>query len=88
MKKIARPGKTESHGAVVIWSRASDSMLPQLGKGGRMPSPRNESAASARMAPPMPSVPMTIERPEHVGQELRQHDAEVAVAQDACAAWT
>jgi hypothetical protein len=25
------PGKTESHGAVVIWSRASDSMLPQLG---------------------------------------------------------
>jgi len=29
--KIATPGKIESHGAVVIWSRASDSMLPQLG---------------------------------------------------------
>ena len=31
VRKIARPGKIESHGAVVIWSRASDSMLPQLG---------------------------------------------------------
>ena len=31
VRKIASPGKTESHGAVVIWSRASDSILPQLG---------------------------------------------------------
>src|SRR4051812_45380824 len=60
VRKMASPGKTESHGAVVIWSRASDSMLPQLGKGGRIPRPRNERAASASTAPPMPSVPMTM----------------------------
>ena len=67
VKKIARPGNTDSHGAVVIWSRASDSMLPQLGNGGRMPRPRNDSAASARIAPPMPSVAMTISGPRMLG---------------------
>ena len=66
--KIASPGKIEIQGAVVIWSRASDSMLPQLGKGGRMPRPRNDSAASARTAPPMPSVPMTMIGPSMLGR--------------------
>ena len=31
VRKMARPGNTESQGAVLIWSRASESMLPQLG---------------------------------------------------------
>src|SRR5215212_7328848 len=53
VKKMARPGKIESHGAVVIWSRASDSMLPQLGNGGRTPRPRNDNAASDKTALPM-----------------------------------
>ena len=68
VKKMARPGNTDSHGAARIWSRASDSMLPQLGKGGRMPRPRNDSAASARMAPPMPSVAITISGPRMLGR--------------------
>ena len=67
VKKMASPGNTESHGAVVIWSRASESMLPQLGKGGRMPRPRNDSAASDRMAPPMPRVAITISGPRMLG---------------------
>src|SRR6478609_5962529 len=66
--KMARPGKIEIHGAVVIWSRASDNMLPQLGKGGRIPNPRNESDASASTAPPMPSVPMTMIGPSILGR--------------------
>src|SRR5439155_8035789 len=53
VRKMARPGKIESHGAVLIWSRASDSMLPQLGKGGRTPRPRNDNAASDNTALPM-----------------------------------
>ena len=34
-----------------IWNQcvASESMPPQLGVGGRMPTPRNDSAASNRM---------------------------------------
>src|SRR5262249_13030590 len=68
VKKMANPGNTDSHGAVVIWSRASDSMLPQLGYGGRMPRPRNERAASASTAPPMPSVPMTMIGPSMFGR--------------------
>ena len=80
--KIARPGKTEIQGAVVIWSRASDSMLPQLGKGGRMPRPRNESARFGQNRAAHAERADDDDRPQHVGQELRQHDAEVAVAQD------
>src|SRR5262249_20687157 len=68
VKKIASPGNTESQGAALIWSRASESMLPQLGKGGRMPSPRNDSAASARIAPPMPRVAITIKGPRMFGR--------------------
>ena len=66
--KMASPGKIEIQGAVVIWSRASDSMEPQLGKGGRMPRPRKESEASASTAPPMPSVPMTMIGPRMLGR--------------------
>ena len=64
---IATPGKIDSHGTVLIWSRASESMLPQLGKGGRMPRPRNDSAASERIAVPMPSVAITISGPRMLG---------------------
>ncbi|MCY1384226.1 hypothetical protein D9M69_724560 [compost metagenome] len=66
--KMARPGKIEIQGAVVIWSRASESIEPQLGKGGRMPRPRKESAASASTAPPIPSVPMTMIGPAMFGR--------------------
>src|SRR6185437_1513754 len=67
VRKIATPGKIDSHGTVLIWSRASESMLPQLGKGGRMPRPRNDSAASERIAVPMPSVAITISGPRILG---------------------
>ena len=68
MTKMARPGKIEIHGAVEICSRASESMLPQLGNGGRMPRPRKDSVASASTAPPMPSVPMTMIGPSMLGR--------------------
>src|SRR4051812_10172746 len=52
VRKMARPGNTESHGAVVIWSRASDNMLPQLGNGGRAPGAGEDKAGSHTPPPP------------------------------------
>src|ERR1700733_15208672 len=45
----AVPGKTMYHHAVLkIWE-ASEIICPQLGVGGLIPTPRNDSAASSRM---------------------------------------
>ena len=47
--KIAKPGKSMRSGA--IWNQCvtSDSIPPQVGVGGRTPTPRKDSAASNRM---------------------------------------
>ena len=48
--RIARPGNTPIHQAVVRKPWASYSMRPQEGSGGCTPSPRNDRAASDRIA--------------------------------------
>src|SRR5207245_3715944 len=45
-RRIARPGKNETHHALVTKSRPSAIMEPQAGMGGGMPAPRNDSEAS------------------------------------------
>src|SRR5262245_60985772 len=49
VKKMASPGKSESHG--LAWMNAMLALRshPQLGVGGWVPSPRNESVASTMM---------------------------------------
>src|SRR5262249_4794278 len=50
--RIARPGKNDTHHAVVMNSRPSATIEPQAGVGGGMPAPRNDSAASTMMTSP------------------------------------
>src|SRR5262249_13177342 len=57
---MARPGTSDTHGAPRSRPRPSDTMAPQLGVGGCAPSPTNDSAASAMIAPAMPSVAATM----------------------------
>src|ERR1700687_1420598 len=45
-RKIARPGHSAVHGALIRKRCAEFNMLPQDGAGGCWPSPRNDSAAS------------------------------------------
>src|SRR6185503_5322179 len=59
VRKMARPGHTAIHGAVVRKRCAELSIEPQDGAGGCCPSPRNESAASAMMAAAIESVACT-----------------------------
>src|SRR5437899_7535683 len=49
-RKIAAPAENEYHGVWVRYFRPVSSMEPHDGVGGWTPSPRNESAASVRMA--------------------------------------
>ncbi len=55
---MATPGGTQSHGcdSSVLMFRATLSILPQLDVGGWMPTPRNESPASSKMALAIPNV--------------------------------
>jgi hypothetical protein len=46
-------------------------MLPQLGAGGWMPSPRNDSPLSSRIALPTPSVVATTAGPIAFGSTCR-----------------
>ena len=58
---MATPGKITSQGAVRTYSAAdSESMRPHEGCGSGIPSPRNASADSTRMAEPNCAVPSTI----------------------------
>src|SRR6185437_12331713 len=68
----ASPGARAAHGAITIASRPSAIMLPQLGFGGWMPRPRNESPLSSKMALPTPSVMATIAGPSALGSTWRQ----------------
>src|SRR2546421_9677327 len=58
-RKIASPGHSAIHGALVRKRCAEFSMLPQEGAGGCCPSPRNDSAASAMIAAAIESVACT-----------------------------
>src|SRR5439155_1722575 len=48
--RIASPGNTTTHGACSMNPRPSESISPSDGVGGRTPTPRNDSAASTRIA--------------------------------------
>src|SRR2546426_12479479 len=70
-RKIASPGKIAVHGAMFISAGASFSMFPQLGVGGWLPRPRNDSVDSAMIAPAMPSVAATMIGAIEVGRMRR-----------------
>src|SRR3989442_15758365 len=59
-RKMKSPGKIAIHGAWFISLGASLSMLPQLGVGGWIPSPRNDSVLSEMIAAATPSVAATM----------------------------
>ena len=42
---MAAPGTTESHQALAMWLRPSDTIWPHDGVGGGIPAPRKESEA-------------------------------------------
>src|SRR5690606_18151503 len=56
----AAPGKATIQGARSRYSRPTLMIDPQLGSGGRMPRPRNESPASNRIIRPNSAVATTI----------------------------
>ena len=56
---IARPGRVETHQAVSITSRPSETIEPHAGVGGWMPRPRKLSEASVTMKKPIRSVAST-----------------------------
>src|SRR5688572_536472 len=70
-RPIARPGKTEIQGAVLRKSRPSEIIEPQDGVGGWAPRPMNESAASSRIAPAIPSVTAMIAGARVLGRTCR-----------------
>ena len=53
---MARPGHSTRSGYCCMWSVASESRRPQVGKFGGKPRPRNDSALSVMIALAMPSV--------------------------------
>ena len=61
-RAMQAPGKTQSHqpSPVMITCRPSETSPPQVGSGGRMPSPRKERPASAMIAKPAPSETCTM----------------------------
>ena len=83
VRKIARPGNTDSHGAVVIWSRASrqHAAPARIGRADAEAEERQRGlgqngAAHAERGDHQ-------QRPDHVRQQLRRHDAQVAIAERA-----
>src|SRR5881392_2374201 len=71
-KLMATPGKITSHGAIRTYSAAdSDSMRPHDGYGSGIPSPRNESEASVKIAEPSWAVASTIKGASVLGRTCR-----------------
>ena len=66
------PGKIVRCGASNRCDRPASSMVPQLGVGGCTPRPRKLSAASAMIAPAMPSVAWTTTAGSAVGSTCRR----------------
>src|SRR3954468_2004092 len=69
---MARPGAKDTQGATCSRSRPSATMAPQLGVGGWAPRPTKESAASAMMAPAIPSVAAMITWLRTLGRRCRR----------------
>ena len=71
-KLMASPGNITSHGASIAYSAAdSESIRPQEGYGSGIPSPRNDSDASTRMALPNWAVVITINGASVLGSTWR-----------------
>src|SRR4030095_15249013 len=68
---MASPENVVSHGQHLMYWRASLRMLPQLGVGGGMPSPRKDRLASVRMAVAMYRVPTTTSAYRALGNTWR-----------------
>ena len=77
MTKIAAPGNTAIHHASVTNPWESKIIRPSDGCGGWMPSPRNDSAASDRIANASDSDVCTISGPAMFGRMWRRKDIEV-----------
>src|SRR5215813_11601000 len=57
---MASPGKRDSHGLAWMNAMLAFRSHPQLGVGGCVPSPRNDSVASTMMDVAIPSVVVTM----------------------------
>src|SRR5579864_7629871 len=69
--KIANPGKTASHHALIL-PRASLRTLPQVTIVGGTPNPRKERAASVRIAPAIPNADVTRTGAREFGRTCRK----------------
>ena len=70
------PGTSASRGWTVSSSWDSCSIRPHDGVGGRVPKPRNDSAASASTAIANDTDACTISRPEMFGSTCRDGDGQ------------
>ena len=69
-----RRARSSGAAPVAMRSMPSSIIVPHDGVGGRTPAPRNDSAASSRIALAISSVKKTSERRGQVRQHLREHD--------------
>ena len=76
------PGKMTRCGALNIWLRTgADHRRPTPAVGGLAPSPRNESAATSRMAVAMPERALHDERRQRVRQDAAKQDPPLRLAE-------
>ena len=69
---MAKPGIAVTHQATVMYGRPALSMLPQLGRGGWMPRPRNDSVDSSRIRAPSWAVATTTSGASTFGSTSRK----------------
>ena len=80
MTTIVKPGKTVSHHCCGFVLAVGDERRRATGVGGLMPKPRNESAASMRIAVGDRERAVDDDRPERVREDVPEHDPQVARA--------
>ncbi len=78
MTTITRPGNVTSHQAVKPETWPSAMSFPSAGVGGWTPKPRNESAASMRIAAAIEQRHRDDDRPDAVRQHVAEHDSQIA----------
>src|SRR5205085_10820501 len=71
VRKMARPGNTVSHHQSSTVPIEPDRRFPQLGVGGGMPNPRNDSVVSTRIASATTRVAFTMIGPRQLGTMWR-----------------
>ena len=69
---IAMPGKRIRVGTEVMNFRSAAIIEPHSARGGWAPRPTKESAATSRIAPPIPRVPWTISGVRAFGRMRRK----------------